>query len=73
MGHSRNLMAAAILVFSGCAEPVDVDKPRSEMTQRERDSTIGISGLPGSGTVKQAMDISDSEARRAAALDSASQ
>ena len=73
MGHPRNLMAIAILVFSGCAEPANVDKPRAEMTQRERDSTIAISGLPGSRTVRQAIDISDSEARRAAALDSASQ
>ena len=73
MRHSRTLFSLALLILAGCAEPVNVDKPRSEMTQRERDSTVAISGLPGSKTVGQAIDISDSEARRAAALDSASQ
>ncbi|MGK2962022.1 MAG: hypothetical protein ACSLFK_07740 [Gemmatimonadaceae bacterium] len=43
------------------------------MTQRERDSTIAASGLPGSGVVKRAMSIADAEARRAAAFDSASE
>lgn len=72
MGHSRNFLAIAVLALTACADAVNVDKRRSEMTQRERDSTIGISGLPGSSAVNQAIDISDSQAKRAAALDSAS-
>lgn len=72
MGHSRKFIGLAILACCSCVEPANVDKPRSAMTQRERDSTVAISGLPGSRTVGQAIGISDSEARRAAALDSAS-
>jgi hypothetical protein len=40
------------------------------MSQRERDSTIAASGLPGSGVVKKGMHIADVEAQRAAMLDS---
>lgn len=57
-------------VFMACAAPAKVDKPRSQMTQRERDSTIAASGLPGSGVVKKGMHLADIEAKRAAMLDS---
>jgi hypothetical protein len=63
-------IAVAVLFLAGCAEPAKVDKPRSQMTQRERDSTIAASGLPGSGVVKKGMHIADIEAKRAAMLDS---
>ena len=53
-------------------QPPKVEKPRSEMSQRERDSTIAASGLPGSGVVKKGMHLADIEARRAAVLDSVS-
>jgi hypothetical protein len=43
------------------------------MTQRERDSTVAESGLPGAGVVKRAMSVSDAGARRAAEYDSASE
>jgi len=61
---------AALLLSTACAEPPEVEKPRSEMSQRERDSTIAASGLPGSGVVKKGMHIADIEAQRAAMLDS---
>ena len=64
------VLILAIPLFSACAEPAKVDKPRSAMTQRERDSTIAESGLPGSQVVKKGMHIADIEARRAAVLDS---
>jgi hypothetical protein len=41
------------------------------MTQRERDSTIAISGLPGAGVVKKGMNMADAGAKRAAMIDSA--
>jgi hypothetical protein len=41
------------------------------MTQRERDSTIAISGFHGSGVVAKAIDVADAESRRQALLDSA--
>ena len=68
--RALSVLAAAILLCTACAEPPKVDKPRSAMSQRERDSTIAASGLPGSGVVKKGMHIADVEAQRAAMLDS---
>ena len=61
-----------LLVLTACAESPDIDKPRAAMSQRQRDSTVAISGLPGSQVVSQALRVSDSEAARVRALDSAS-
>ena len=55
-----------------CAAPGKVDKPRAQMTDREKDSAIAVSGLPGSGVVGKAMKMADQEAVRQAAFDSAS-
>ncbi len=65
-------VAIIMLGVAGCAAPVKVDKPRDQMSQHERDSTIAASGLPGSGVVKKAMSMTDAENRRSAAADSAS-
>jgi hypothetical protein len=70
--HMRNIVIvtlAAILV-AACAEKPTFGKARAEMTQRERDSTVAASGLPGAGVVKKGMAIADMEARHAAMLDS---
>lgn len=70
---SHALGLAAIIVFvTACAAPVKVDKPRSQMSQREKDSVIAASGLPGSGVVKKALRMSDQQERDRIALDSAS-
>ena len=69
----KSVLSAAILAaaLSACAaEPPPIAKRRSEMSQRERDSTIAASGLPGSSIVKKGMSMADREAKRAAALDS---
>ena len=68
----RSVLTAAALVaaMTACAEPPVIEKPRSQMSQRERDSTIAASGLPGSGVVKKGMNMADREAKRAAMLDS---
>lgn len=65
------VIAVAVLVASACAAPVKVEKPRDEMSQREKDSVLAASGLPGSGVVKKAMAMSDAQARQQAAADSA--
>lgn len=72
IGMTRTLVFVALSILVACAEPPKVDKPRSEMTQRERDSTIGASRLPGAGVVKKGMNMADVGAKRAAMLDSAS-
>ena len=64
------LLGAAAMMSACAAEPPPIDKPRSQMSQRERDSTIAASGLPGSGVVKKGMVLADREAKRAALLDS---
>lgn len=66
------IVVCSLLIFTACAEPPKVDKPRSRMTQRERDSTIAESGLPGAAVVKKGMKMADVGAQRAAMLDSAS-
>lgn len=68
----RNIIrfAAPLILAAACAEPPAMGKPRDQMTQRERDSTIAISGLPGSGVVKKGMAIADGGTRRSAMLDS---
>ena len=66
------ILLSSLVILAACAEPAKVEKPRSEMTQRERDSTIANSGLPGSQVVKKGMSMADEGARRAALLDSAS-
>ena len=69
----RKSILAAVLAaaaVSACSEAPVIEKPRSQMSQRERDSTIAASGLPGSGVVKKGMVMADREAKRAAMLDS---
>lgn len=43
------------------------------MSQREKDSILSVSGLPGAKVVGRALIASDSAAARAAAMDSASE
>jgi len=69
--RKSTLIAVFLTLLAACAEPAKVEKPRSEMTQRERDSTIAVSGLPGAGVVKKGMSIADVETKRQAMFDSA--
>jgi hypothetical protein len=59
------VLVAAIACGSAAEEPA---KP--PLTQRQRDSVIGASSLPGAGGVRGAMAQSDSQRRRNARLDS---
>ena len=67
-------LAPAILAVSACAAPpASVDKPRDQMTQREKDSVLSVSQFVGSGVVKKALSVSDAQDKRAAMYDSAGQ
>jgi hypothetical protein len=44
--------------------------PADTLTQRQRDSVIGASRLPGAGGVRGALEASDSAAARRALVDS---
>ncbi len=59
-----------MLLMVACAEPPKLTKTRAEMSQRERDSVIGASRLPGAGVVRKGMSMSDAQTARAAMLDS---
>jgi hypothetical protein len=60
---------ALLLLGTGCGpKPDEGSKP--PRTERERDSVIGASRLPGAGGVRGALRESDSAAARNARLDS---
>jgi hypothetical protein len=58
-----------VLGLTGCGtgEP----DPRRELTQREKDSILGASQIPGAKAVKRSLTSADSAAARQARLDSA--
>lgn len=64
----------AAVTLSGCSngEPEAAPVAADSATQRQRDSAIGESRLPGARGVRGALDASDEAAARAARLDSAS-
>jgi hypothetical protein len=67
---TRPTVLLALAVLTGCGEGTKASTGR---TQRESDSVVANSQLPGASTAKKAMDISDSSRARVAAQDSAAQ
>ncbi len=63
------LLGASALALSACAE--DGPDKRAGMTQREKDSILGQSQIPGAKAVKTGMRNADSASARQARLDSA--
>lgn len=69
----RPILAVALLIAlalaSGCG-----NSPRRPanppLTERQRDSVLAQSGLPGATTVGRALQVSDGATARAAAIDS---
>lgn len=64
------LFAAACLSLAGCSTHERTDAASVSLSERQRDSVLSRSALPGAGTVGRALDQSDRAARRAAAMDS---
>ena len=68
---SRNRRLARLLVLGlGLAAGCTSGEQRREATQRERDSVIGASKLPGAAGVRGALRAADSAAARNARADS---
>lgn len=67
------LLLTALALLTGCAGETAEDAAISadSITQRQRDSIVSESGLPGARGVRGALDASDAAADRAAAVDSA--
>ena len=66
--RNRVLVAFAVVAMVGaCSSKEETSPP---VTQRQRDSLLGASSLPGARGVKGALAAQDSAARRKATLDS---
>jgi len=68
------LLAAGVMILAlaACSKRSDADRARPAMSERQRDSSIAKSRLPGAGTVGKALAASDSASARAARIDSLS-
>ncbi len=62
-------VCAALLLAGACAKEPPKQAGRDSLTQRQRDSAIGASQLPGAQGVQKALKASDSATARANALD----
>ncbi len=66
--------AIGLLVLGlGCGGQKDAPKSPEPLTQRQRDSLLGASALPGARGVQKALAIADSAAARRAREDSVAQ
>ena len=59
-----------VLIPVGCARDETAANDRDTMTQRQRDSVLAQSGLPGAAGVRKALSAADSVRARNAQLDS---
>ena len=69
----RTTSLAIVVLAAGAAacNKDDSDQNRPQLTQREKDSILGASKIPGAKAVKRALTSADSAAARQARLDSA--
>jgi hypothetical protein len=72
----RMLLAGTLLLAApvACTSPAARTDARADRTERQRDSVLGASRMPGAGGVRRALEVSDSAtARRSreASVDSA--
>lgn len=65
----RGLLVVSVVTVAACGE--DGPDGRSKLTQREKDSILGQSQIPGAKAVKTGMRNADSASARQARLDSA--
>lgn len=64
-------LVLACVLLAACSEGQTDDRARRDtLTQRQRDSIIGASGLPGARAVQRAIRASDAARERTQVLDS---
>jgi len=61
------LFLFVILTFGACGEKGS-EKPKKDLTQRQRDSVLAETPLPGAKVVGRAIEVADSAAARAEKL-----
>ncbi len=66
------LFGLVIVILVGCSGKSETEQNQTGLSQRQRDSLVAESDLPGARAVGKALSISDSAAARAARLDSLS-
>lgn len=67
----RTTMTVAALLFLACGSG-DADRTAADtLTQRQRDSVVGASGLPGAQGIQRALEAADSAAARNRRLEEA--
>ena len=64
---------AVLILLTACSSGQDDSNRRDKMSQRERDSVLAESGIPGAKVVGRALTASDSETSHTSMVDSASQ
>ncbi len=65
----RIFVGLSLALWLGCSSEREPEAPKAQ-TQRERDSLVGASSLPGASGVRGALRVADSAAARRALADS---
>ena len=65
------VLAVVAVCFAGCAPKARPPVVNVPLTERQRDSILARSGLPGAQVVGRALDVSDKSADHAAAENAA--
>lgn len=60
------LVLALALLLAGCSQGTTAHR---ELTQRQRDSTLGKTFVPGAATVTRALEVSDQASKAASDMD----
>lgn len=67
MNHRWIVAAALCLGLAGCSAGSSGQASRPPLSERQRDSILARSNLPGAGAVGSAMRVTDAQASQAAA------
>lgn len=68
MSRAAVWISLVLVLLAACASPKA--QPAKKLTERQRDSILATEPLPGASVVGGALKASDSEAARAAKMDS---
>jgi hypothetical protein len=72
MLRSGILLSALVLALAACSKN-ETEDSRANLTERQKDSLIARSPIPGAKAVQKALNTADSAAARQARIDSAQQ
>ena len=64
------LLFIALFILLGCTEDSSNTSSKKKLTQRQRDSVLSESKLPGAKAVGKAIEVSDTASARSKRLDS---